>query len=154
MKALHTPVAPCLLFALLITLPVFNSHAKRPDAGKYEGKVGDSARIFFRVDRNGRTLSKLNVGVFGLCQDGFGNITRYALVASDTDNQRFRIKRNGSFVAEGQDEDGVRYDVRGRIKGRRKMSGTAELTMFVPSIFFGGSELCGSKNTWSARKKK
>lgn len=141
------------LVAIFLVIPTRPASAKSPEPGKYEGKVGTGARIFFRVDRSGRTLKKLNVGVLALCQDGFGNLTRLALVASDTDGQRFRIKRNGSFVAEGQDEDGIRYEVRGKLKGRRKFTGTAELSMFVFSPFIGASELCASENTFSARKK-
>lgn len=143
------------LFPSLLAVATSTLTAK-PLPGKYKGKTGASGtdgRISFKVDRSGRKLSKLNVSAFVLCQDTFGNVGDFVVVATNTDNKKFRMKPSGRFTAKGMDKEGIEYKVTGKMKGSRKFKGSVELSMFRP-IFFPviGSELCSGSRDWKAAK--
>jgi len=105
--------------------------AATPSAGKYRGITGNSSgRISFKVDRSGRKLTKLNVSITAPGQDTYGNFTKWYVIASKTDNRRFRISRSGKFRAKGVDKNGIGYDVQGKARGRNKFTGKVEMSLF------------------------
>lgn len=104
--------------------------AADPTPGKYSGKTGSTGRISFKVNKRGNKITNLRISIFALGQDTYGNVTEFQVLASNTDRRKFRLKRNGNFVAKGQDAKGIRYKVTGKLKGRRKFKGTVEMSHF------------------------
>ena len=122
-------------------------------AGKYKGKVGTAARISFRVRRG--KVTKVNAGVNALCQDTFGNFTQFQLIVVDLGSKSFKVKgRKRKFTAKGQNSDGVRYDLRGRFTASRKAKGTFEASLFRLLPALNSSELCASKQPYTAKRKR
>lgn len=111
------------------------SEAVEPLPGKYSGKTGTTGRISFKVNSRGNKIQKLNVSIFALGQDDYGTPTTFQLIASATDGKSFRLKRSGRFTASGVDKNGIRYKVSGKLKGKRKFKGTAEMSWYHFSYF-------------------
>lgn len=135
-----------------------NSAHAAPLPGKFKGETGarsDDGRISFKY-RNGK-ISRLNVSAFVLCQDTFGNFRDFVVVATNTDNKRFRTRASGRFTAKGQDKKGIAFTVNGKPKGSRTFKGDVRLSQqrtFIDPFnpFFLGSELCAGSREWKAKK--
>jgi hypothetical protein len=130
------------------------ANAKPPKQGVFRGLVGTTARISFRVrDLN---LKKLAASVNTLCQrasDGF--LTRFQLLAISLKNRVLQIRRrNGAwrFSAEGQQDNGVAWEVSGRFTRRGVAKGTFQASAFY-LIFPFDSELCSGSAPFTARRQ-
>lgn len=134
----HTRLLKCLVITSLVSFLAASpqsSVAVDPLPGKYRGKTGTTGRISFNVDSRGKRVTNLNVSIFALGQDDYGNFTTFQLIASNTDKKSFRVSKSGKFTGAGLDSKGIRYKVTGKLKGNRKFAGTAEMSWYHYSYY-------------------
>jgi len=138
-----------LLFAVSPDLPA------APKTGKYSGKTGtrkNSGRISFKVIQRGKKVTKLTASAFVLCP----NTNEFVVVAASDKNKKFRIKGRRRFKAAGQDKNGVRYEVDGKLRGSKKFKGDVEVSQFrsysIPFFPFISSQVCAGSRPYTAKR--
>jgi hypothetical protein len=121
-------------------------------SGRYQGKVGTFARIFFKAES--RKVKKLSAGVQASCQRASdGQITRIQLVAMKT-SKKLKVKSNGKFKGSGQEENDIGWKLKGRFVSKTKAKGTFEASQFIFNPFTFDSELCAGSGKWTAKLKR
>lgn len=139
-----------LLFGFL--LPVSPDLVAAPKTGKYSGTTGtrkNSGRISFKVIQRGKKITKLTASAFVLCPTS----NEFVVLAASDKNKKFRIKGGRRFTAKGQDKNGVRYEVDGKLKGSGKFKGTVEVAKFRAVFFpFFYTEVCAGSRPYIAKR--
>ncbi|HKJ35822.1 MAG TPA: hypothetical protein VKA36_04575 [Solirubrobacterales bacterium] len=118
--------------------------------GKYKGKVGTFARIFFKASK--KKVKGLNAGVKTNCQRASdGVITRTQVVATKS-KKKLKVNKKGKFKGKGQEDDGVAWKLKGKFVSKKKAKGKFEASYFVFNPFTFDSELCSGSGKWTARR--
>lgn len=123
-----------VVICTVLLFGVFPATAGDVKPGKYSGLNGSAGRISFKVDNKGRSLSKLNVSMFALGVDDYGNATGFKVLASDLGGKKFRLSKSGRFTARGIDANGIEYTVSGKAKGK-KFKGTSVMKKYQSSYY-------------------
>ena len=145
------------IVALSGSILLFATHPSFAEvkSGKYSGLNGSAGRISFKVAGNGKSVSKLNVSMFALALDDYGNSQGFKVLASDLGGKKFKLSKSGRFTARGMDANGIEYHVSGKVKGK-KFRGTSVMKRYQLSYYdyFNGwwvGELVQGSRDWSAK---
>ena len=137
--------------ALLIALGSGSGPASAGSV-KYKGKVGTAARLSFKV--SGNKVKALKSGVQASCQrSSDGTITQIVVLVVHPKG-KLKINKKGKFKGKGMEKDtGVRWSIKGKLKGSKKAKGSFEASQFRFNPFTLDGELCAGSGKWKAKRR-